>query len=147
MQLSLRSWKPGQLLASWGVYWTGLIGVGLGPAIAAGFGATRLPEGHGSIEASVSNGTLSYAVIEDGVKTFTTTLQLSTAVLWVVGPPLLLWLVWLLVRRRRTESEPAVPEFRRRPEELGAGTWRADERVVGRDPAHAEQERTPTPNP
>jgi hypothetical protein len=147
MQLSLRSWKPGQMLASWGVYWAGLIGVGLGPAIAAGFGATRLPEGHGSIEASVSNGTLSYAVIEDGVKTFTTTLQLSTAMLWVVGPPLLLWLVWLLVRRRRTEPEPAMPESRRRPEELGAGTWRADERVVGSDRAHAKQERTPTPNP
>jgi hypothetical protein len=147
MQLSLRSWKPGQLLASWGVYWAGLIAVGLGPAIAAGFGATRLPEGHGSIEASVSNGTLSYAVIEDGVKTFTTTLQLSTAVVWVVGPPLLLWLIWLMVRGRRTESEPAMPASRRRPEELGVGTGRADEWVVGRDHAHAEQKRTPTPNP
>jgi len=148
MQLSLRSWKPGQLLASWGVYWAGLIGVGLGPAIAAGFGATRLPEGHGSIEASVSNGTLSYAVIEDGVKTFTTTLQLSTAVLWVVGPPLLLWTAWLLLRRRRDVPQRDAGGVRSHADALGPGPGPAEEWVVNRgDRVQADRKRSPTPNP
>ena len=148
MELSLRRWKPGQLLASWGVYWAGLIGVGLGPAIAAGWGATRLPEGHGSIEASVNNGTLSYAVIEEGVKTFTATTQLSTMLLWVVGPPLLLWLAWLLVRRRPNETQRVVDDARSHRDALGRGTGPAEDWAVNReDRVHADRKRTPTPNP
>ena len=100
MELSLRRWKPGQLLLGWGAYWAGLVGIALGPAIRASWHATRLPEGHGSINASFDNGTLSYEVIEEGVKTFVATAPLSTAILWIVGPPLILWLVWLIVRER-----------------------------------------------
>ena len=35
MELSLRRWKPGQLLLGWGAYWAGLVGIALGPAIRA----------------------------------------------------------------------------------------------------------------
>jgi len=33
MELSIRRWRPGQLLASWTAYWAGLAGVALGPAV------------------------------------------------------------------------------------------------------------------
>jgi hypothetical protein len=113
MELSLRRWKPGQLLLSWGAYWVGLVGVSMGPAIRATWRATNLPDQHGTINASFNNGTLSYEVIENGVKTLTMTGQLSTVLMWVVGPPLLMWIVWLLVRER--------PAAGGQPEALSAG--------------------------
>lgn len=146
MELSLRRWRPGQLLASWGAYWAGLTAVGLGPAIVAGWRATRLPEGHGSIEAGFANGTLNYAVIEEGVKTFSATAQLSTAIVWVVGPPLLLWLIWLVVRRRPNDVARVAADARR--DALGAGAGPAEDLgVKKRDRVPAERERRPTPNP
>ena len=42
MELSLRRWKPGQLLLGWAAYWAGLVGVTLSPAIAATWRATHL---------------------------------------------------------------------------------------------------------
>jgi hypothetical protein len=133
MELSLRRWKPGQLLLSWGAYWAGLVGVAMGPAIRATWRATNLPDGHGSINAGFDNGTLHYDVIENGVKTLTLTAQLSTVLLWLVGPPLLLWVVWLLVRERPTA---------RRPDALSAGAAE-DFRVRHADGAAVH--RTPQP--
>ena len=146
MELSLRRWKTGQLLLGWGAYWVGLIGIGAGPAIRATWHATHLPDGHGSANANIDNGVLNYEVIAEGVKTFATTVPLSSVFLWLVGPPLLLWAVWLMVRER-----PAVPQAalgNADVEALPAGTgpvreWRVDqdERV------RAERGRVRTPNP
>ena len=146
MELSFRRWKPGQLLAGWAAYWAGLIGVTLGPAIGASWRATKLPEGHGSIEAGFTNGTVHFNVIEDGVKTFAGTTSITTALLWLALPPLVLWVAWLILRERpdaRPESLPAGGA-----EALPAGTgpaaeWRprSDVRVGG------DRGRVRTPNP
>jgi len=131
MKLSLRRWKPGQLLLGWGAYWVGLIGVTLGPALRASWRATRLPDGHGSIAANYGNGTLSYTVIEEGVKTFTGSVSFSTALLLLIGPPLVLWLVWLVVRDRPGAQRPAV-NARVAGDALPAGTGPAAESAVAR---------------
>jgi hypothetical protein len=148
MELSLRRWKPSQLLLGWAAYWTGLVGATLSPAIAATWRATHLPDGHGSVSASLNNSTLSYTVIEDGVKTWVGTTSMTTAVLWVVGPPLLIWLVWLIVRERpdnRGRSVASgVPIAGTLPEgSAPAEQWRTrpDDRVP------AERGRVTTPNP
>lgn len=148
MELSLRRWKPGQLLLGWAAYWAGLVGVTLSPAIAATWRATHLPEAHGSVSASFDNANLSYSVIEDGVKTWVGTTSITTALLWVVGPPLLLWLVWLIVRERpnaerrafvgRATASGALPEG-----SAPAEGWR----VPRDDRAPAERGRVTTPNP
>ena len=147
MNLSLRRWKPGQLLLGWATYWVGLVGVTLSPAIAATWRATHLPEGHGSVSASFDNSMLSYSVIEDGVKTWVGTTPLSTALLWVIGPPVLLWLVWLFVRERpraaRASAIEGMSGARALPEGFDpAAEWRTrpDERL------NAEPERIHTPN-
>jgi hypothetical protein len=135
MELSMRRWKTGQLLLGWGAYWAGLIGIAAGPAIRATWHATHLPDGHGSVNAGVNDGVLRYEVIAEGVKTWVGTVPLSTMFLWLIGPPLLLWLVWLLVRER-----PAIPQAvgNAEVEALPAGTgpaseWRVNqhERVRG----------------
>jgi len=148
MELSLRRWKPGQLLLGWAAYWAGLVGVALSPAIAATWRATHLPEGHGSVSASFDNANLSYTVIEDGVKTWVGTTSITTALLWVVGPPLLLWLVWLIVRER---PDSGVPSVAGGPSAAGALPERsapAEEWRVRRDDrSPAERGRVTTPNP
>ena len=148
MELSLRRWKPGQLLVGWAAYWAGLVGVTLSPAIAATWRATHLPDGHGSVSASFDNANLSYTVIEDGVKTWVGTISMTTGLLWVVGPPLLLWLVWLIVRERPDSGGRSVaggvPIGGALPERsVPAQEWRM--RPDGRAPA--ERGRVTTPNP
>jgi len=148
MELSLPRWKPGQLLLGWAAYWTGLVGVTLSPAIAATWRATHLPDAHGSVSASFDNSTLSYTVIEDGVKTWMGTTSMATAVLWVVGPPLLLWLVWLIVRERPDRERRSVAGGATAPGALPEASAPADEWRVRRDDrVPAERGRVTTPNP
>ncbi len=149
MELSLRRWKPGQLLLGWAAYWAGLVGVTLSPAIAATWRATHLPEGHGSVSASFDNANLSYSVIEDGVKTWVGTTSISTALLWVVGPPILLWLVWLIMRERPNTERRAFVGGVAAPGALPEGSAPAEEWRVPRDDdrAPAERGRVTTPNP
>jgi len=146
MELSLRRWKTGQLMLGWGAYWAGLIGIAAGPAIRATWHATQLPEGHGSVNAGINNGVLNYEVIADGVKTWAGAAPLSTVFLWLIGPPLLLWLVWLMVRER-----PAVPQAalgNADVEALPAGTAPAPEwRVKQDERVRAEGGRVRTPDP
>lgn len=147
MELSIRRWKPGQLLLSWGAYWVGLITATMGPAIRETWRATQLPEGHGNVSASFNNTTLSYTVIEDGVKTINASAPMSTILLWVVGPPLLLWLVWLLVRQRPADRERAVGSGSSNAA-LPAGSSPATAfRLSQDDRARVEREGIRTPNP
>lgn len=148
MKLSLRRWKPGQLLLGWATYWAGLVGVTLSPAIAATWRATHLPDGHGTVSAGFDNANLTYTVIEDGVKTFIGTTPLSTALLWVVGPPLLLWIVWLFARERSDASRPAAIEGTSVAGALSEGSGPAAEwRTRREDRVRGEPERSRTPNP
>ena len=148
MEPSLRRWKPGQLLLGWAAYWAGLVGVTLSPAIGATWRATHLPEGHGSVSASFNNATLCYTVIEDGVKTWVGTTSITTALLWVVVPPLLLWLAWLIVRQRPDSETRSVSRGASAAGAVGEGFAPAEEWRVRRDDrAAAERGRVTTPNP
>ena len=146
MELSLRRWKPGHLLLGWATYWAGFVGATMWPAFGASWRATRLPEGHGSIAAGFDNGMLHYTVIEDGVKTFVGSTSFTTALMWLIGPPLLLWLVWLLVRERPGDAPDALSA--REPGALSSGAgpvteWRPRQgERVGVEPG-----RVRTPNP
>jgi len=148
MKLSLRRWKPGQLLLGWAGYWAGLVGVAVSPAIGATWRATHLPDGHGSVSAGFGNANLTYTVIEDGVKTFVGTTSLTTALLWVAGPPLLLWIVWLFVRERPAGSPTPAIEGPSGAGALPEGPGPAAEWRTRRDNrVQAEAERVRTPNP
>ncbi len=148
MELSLRRWKPGQLLLGWAAYWAGLVGVALSGAIGATWRATHLPDGHGSVSAGFDNATLTYTVIEDGVKTWVGTTSMTTALLWVVGPPLLLWLVWLILRERPDAAPRSLAGGPSGAGALSPGSAPAEEWRVRRDDrAPAEPGRVRTPNP
>lgn len=147
MEWSIRRWRPGHLLASWAAYWTGLAAVSLGPIAQTAWRVTRLPEGKGEISAGLSNSTLHFTVIEEGVRTVTATTSLGTAIAWVIGPPLALWLLWLAVRSRGGDSGPGELTEARQGQ-LGEGV----PPVVEWRPGRGERERVEggrirTPNP
>jgi Na+/glutamate symporter len=145
MELSIRRWRPGQLLASWATYWVGLAAATLGPAASVVWRATHLPEGHGTINAGFNNSTLSFTVIEEGLKTFEASASVGTVLAWLIGPPLALWLVWLAVRERPAGARGLQANANDR---LSAGTAPASEWRVDRDdrmPVERESVRTPNP--
>ena len=95
-----------QLVGAWGAYWLVLAGVGLGPMIWAILQATRGPNDNtSSVNANVGNGGLSVSVVHAGVTTYTSSIHFLTAALWIAGPPLLAWLVFVLSAKRDRERE------------------------------------------
>ena len=77
----LRNWGLGRLVASWVVYWIVLLGVVLAP-VTRQYWAIQRSDGHGTIGFTWSGDSL----------------QL---VLLIVGPPLLMTLLWIAARPRR----------------------------------------------
>ena len=127
--LSLRRWRPGHLLASWGAYWAGLAGATLGPLALRAYRVTQLPDGHGTISVSFDNGLMVFKVAELGANTFVASMPFSVAIMWIVGPPLALWLLWLAVRSRDGATR-SVLGARGEAGQLSPGTppaaeWRA----------------------
>jgi hypothetical protein len=78
----LRSWGLGRLVTSWVVYWVILLAVVLGPTARQYWELQRSDAAHGTVSFSWSGSSL----------------QL---VLLFVGPPLLMTLLWIMVRPRR----------------------------------------------
>jgi len=101
---SLRRWRPGHLLLAWIGYWAGLALVTFGPAIPSILRATGAPEGKGSISAGFQDDVLHLTVTEAGATLWSGTTTISQVALLVVGPPLLLWVAWLVRRRTRRNA-------------------------------------------
>jgi hypothetical protein len=104
MGLSLRDWRPRHLLAAWGAYWAALAVAVLGrPAMLAWQLANR-PEGAGAgtgtASVSFENAVLKASIVEHAGAAWSGTAHLATIGLWIAGPPLLLWLLWLVLRPR-----------------------------------------------
>lgn len=101
--LSISRWRPAHLFASWIVYWIALAAVALGPVALPIFRATR-DNAKGEISANVADGVLSLIVKESGVTTWSGSVHLLTATLWLAVPPLILWLVWAATRRAPAQA-------------------------------------------
>jgi len=105
--LSLSRWRPVHLLVGWSAYWAALLIVTLGPAVPAILSATR--DGtHGEINASFGDSAFSLTVKELGKLTWSGSVHVFTAALWIGIPPLVLWLLWLRARSGASRSEQAV---------------------------------------
>ena len=103
MAFSLRRWRPRHLLLSWIAYWLALAAVTLGPAIPALMRATAT-DAKGSMNASAGDQGVSITITADGGAAWSGAASLTAVVFWLVGPPLLLWLVWFVRRKPRDEK-------------------------------------------
>ena len=100
MKFSLRHWGPRQLLLSWGAYWIALGLTTLRPALAL---LARLGRAgaHGQASAGWGDGLVTLTITNGDGSAWAGAIRLSSLVLWLFGPPLLLWIVWAVTRPRR----------------------------------------------
>jgi hypothetical protein len=103
--LGIGKWRVGQLLMAWSAYWAGLILVTLGPAALAAWKVIG-PREHGSISAGFGDGAFTLDILKDGAAIWHGSASVMTTVLWLAGPPLLLWVVWMITRPSRREVGP-----------------------------------------
>ena len=107
----LRRWQAKHLLFAWVGYWFVLALVALRPAIAMILRAMNAPKGHGSISAGVTDGIANLTVVAKG-QTWIGTTSLTSLALWLAGPPLLLWLAWLVTRRAPAPARESERDLR-----------------------------------
>jgi hypothetical protein len=100
VRLSLRGWGAKHLLIAWSGYWLALGVATLEPALAALWRLSRAGA-HGQASAAVGDGLLRLTITSTDGSAWTGAIHFSSLVLWVVGPPLVLWLLWALSRPRR----------------------------------------------
>ena len=111
MAFSLSRWKARHLLGAWAVYWIALALVKLGSGIVAALRVMNGAQEHGNINVSMNDGTLSATVVGDGVH-WAGSASVLSIVLWLCGPPLLLWLLWLVTRRAPTPVREPERDYR-----------------------------------
>ena len=115
MLLSLRRWRPRHLLLAWSGYWLALLLLALGRPALALWRLSQAPPGHGSFSAGFVNSVVQMSAVEDGVTVWSGAASLLTLALWLTGPPLALWLVWLMLRPRSPADDVGIaagPEHR-----------------------------------
>lgn len=100
----MREWlkRPRAVFASWIIYWIVLGIIGLGPALVAIWSATHGPnDNRSSVNVRFGNGVFSVDVVRAGIPTYTGSIHLLTAALWIAIPPLVIWLLWFVTSGRR----------------------------------------------
>ena len=111
MAISFSRWRARHLLVAWTVYWVALVLFGARAAVAAVTRALNAPTGLGSISASVENGMFVLKVTSPAEVWHGAT-SLSAMALWFAGPPLLLFVLWLVTRRSPAEVREPERDYR-----------------------------------
>jgi hypothetical protein len=104
MAFSLRRMGVGHLLGAWGAYWVGLAGITLAPFARWAWDLSHIPGAHGSASLSVGDAGVQLLALRGNVTVWSGVAPLLDVALWIAGPPLLLWLVWLALRPSHPES-------------------------------------------
>lgn len=102
----LSRWKPRHLLVAWSAYWVGLIAVTLGPAIVSILRVAVPAGAKGDASANYGDGMLHLVINSNGTTLWSGAASVVTIALWLAGPPLLLWLAWLVARPARRSNAP-----------------------------------------
>lgn len=113
-----RRWRLSHLVGAWLAYWVLLITAVVWRAIPIIWRVSRA-DGHGSASGGFENGTLQAKVMDGTNAVWTGSVSLTTAALWLVVPPLVLWVLWLAAQGRDDAVE-TVPDARR--DALGEGS-------------------------
>jgi hypothetical protein len=104
MAFSLRRMGVGHLLGAWGAYWVGLAGITLAPFARWAWDLSHIPGAHGSASLSIGDAGVQLLALRGNVTVWSGVAPLLDVALWIAGPPLLLWLVWLALRPSHPES-------------------------------------------
>jgi len=105
MDFSIKRWGVGSLVGAWTAYWVALGAVKLAPFLKWMWDINKVPGVHGSASLQAGDGGLTLTAIREGVTVYTGVAPFTDLALWIAGPPLVLWLVWLLLRPSRDEVD------------------------------------------
>jgi hypothetical protein len=97
MASSLGRWRSRHLLLAWVAYWLVLLAAVARSPLIAVLRALSAPQGHGTMSLSMANAVLTLNVKTDGLS-YTGSSSLTSIALWIAGPPLVLWVLWLVTR-------------------------------------------------
>jgi hypothetical protein len=92
------------LLGAWAAYWVALGAVTLAPFARWVWDLTRIPGEHGTASLSMGDAGLTLTALKDGVVVYTGVAPLTEVALWIAGPPLALWLAWIVLRPSRADE-------------------------------------------
>lgn len=107
---SLSRWRPRHLLMSWVAYWIVLLAVTLGPAALAALPVLADKNGHGTINASFSDFVVSLTITHESTTVWHGSAHMLAIALWIAGPPLILWSLWMSRRARpEVRAAPSAP--------------------------------------
>jgi hypothetical protein len=104
----MRRWRPRHLLVAWSTYWALLAVYAFGPPTRAFLRASAQPGAKLTVAATVDDDILRLTVTNAAATVWTGGVPFFTAVLWVVLPPLFLWLLWLGLGARRDTTRAAA---------------------------------------
>jgi hypothetical protein len=104
MTFSIRRLGVGHLLGAWGAYWVGLAGITLWPFVRFVLDISRHPNVHANASLSVGDAGVTLLLMRENATVWSGVAPLLSFALWVAGPPLVLWLVWLALRPSRSEA-------------------------------------------
>jgi hypothetical protein len=126
MTFSIRRLGAGHLLGAWAAYWVGLAGITLAPFARWVWDLNRMPGLHGSASLSIGDAGVTLTALKDNATVWTGVAPLSQVVLWIAGPPLLLWLAWLALRPSIAETAPLhAPAMRNALPDAARNGWGA----------------------
>lgn len=104
MPFSFDRWRRGLFLLGCAGYWTLLAVVLLGPPIIAGWRVTRPEAGHGVINGSLDGSMIHVTMSSAHTIPWSGSISLGALALWVLGPPLVLWLALRGLQQPRSST-------------------------------------------
>lgn len=108
MRFSPRNWGTSTLLLSWCAYWVALGVATLRPALESIAHVSRSGVHRGAV-VSLNGGLINLTVYRSDGPAWTDAVHFTTLVMWVFGPPLLLWVLWAVTRPRRDAVRDRAP--------------------------------------
>lgn len=106
-----RRWRWRHLFVAWAGYWVGLALVTLWRPVSTLWRLRNLGEDRGSVTAQLSNTIFSLEMFEGDVRVWSGSASLLTMVLWIAGPPLVLWIAWVIGRPRPATAPAPAPSL------------------------------------
>ncbi len=97
------------LISGWTVYWVGLAAATLSTPARLLWRIARGPTGESTVSAGLNNGVLDASVAQRGEVLWSGDISVIALTLWIAGPPLLMWAVWLYSRTRSIEEDAPIP--------------------------------------
>jgi hypothetical protein len=117
----LKRWRPRHLLISWCAYWAATLLVLLWPVWQFAYHVQQSPDNHGTISAGFGDGGFTAKTTDVAGAVWTSSISLLPLTLLLAGPPLLLWVAWVVAVSRTNNAGSRAMRGTSSQQELTSG--------------------------